>query len=96
MTFLRQNYLGQVPGVETYYSLLSADPYRLPQPTTAFCTGFLGESIMGGKRLSIIAAGMSRVNPLYWMVISKAFNKVKASGKERVACLILFLSGSIL
>lgn len=96
MTFLRQNYLEQVPGVETYYSLLSADPYRLPQPTTAFCTGFLGESTMGGKRLSIIAAGILRVNPLYWMVISKVFNKVKASGKERVACLILFLSGSIL
>jgi hypothetical protein len=55
-----------------------------------------GKSIMGGNRLSIIAAGMSWVNPLYRMVISKAFNKVKASGKERVACLILFLSGSIL
>jgi len=96
MTFLRQNYLGQVPGVETYYSFLSADPYRLPQPTTAFCTGFLGESIMGGKGLSIIAAGMSWVNALYRMVISKIFNKVKASGKEKVACLILFLSGSIL
>ena len=62
MTFLRQNYLGQVPGVETYYSFLSADPYRLPQPTTAFCTGFLGESTMGGKGLSIIAAGIPRVN----------------------------------
>ena len=96
MTFLRQNYLDQVPGVETYSRLLSADFYRLPQPTTAFCTGFLGESIMGGKGLSIIAAGMSWVNALYRMVISKAFNKVKASGKERVACLILFLSGSIL
>ena len=40
LTFLRQNYLEQVPGVETNYSLLSADSYRLPQPTTAFCTGF--------------------------------------------------------
>jgi hypothetical protein len=51
MTFLRQNYLEQVPGVETYYSLLSADPYRLPQPTTAFCTGFLGGKYHGGEAL---------------------------------------------
>jgi hypothetical protein len=40
LTFLRQNYLEQVPGVETHFSFLSADSYRLPQPTTAFCTGF--------------------------------------------------------
>lgn len=45
--------------------------------------------------MSIVAAGILRVNPLYRMVISKVFNKVRASGKERVACLILFLSGSI-
>ncbi len=39
-TFLRQNYLDQVPGVETHISLLSADFHRLPQPTIAFVNDF--------------------------------------------------------
>ena len=65
MTFLRQNYLDQVPGVETHDSLLSADLYQLPQPTTAFCTGFLGGKYHGGKELVNHCSGMSWVNPLY-------------------------------
>ncbi len=39
-TFLRQNYLDQVPGVETHISLLSADFHRLPQPIIALCIDF--------------------------------------------------------
>ena len=58
MTFLRQNYLDQVPGVETHDSLLSADLYQLPQPTTAFCTGFLGGKYHGGKALVNHCSGM--------------------------------------
>ncbi len=38
VTFLRQHDLDQVPGVETKNSLLSADVYRLPQSTNAYCT----------------------------------------------------------
>jgi len=38
VTFLRQHDLDQVPGVETKNSFLSADVYRLPQSTNAYCT----------------------------------------------------------
>jgi len=41
VTFLRQHDLDQVPGVETKNSFLSADVYRLPQSTNAYCTGDL-------------------------------------------------------
>jgi len=40
LTFLRQNYLVQVPGVETHVGFLSVGFVQLPQPTTAFCIGF--------------------------------------------------------
>ena len=39
LTFLRQNYLVQVPGVETHVGFLSVGLVQLPQPTTAFCIG---------------------------------------------------------
>ena len=54
LTFLRQNYLVQVPGVETHVGFLSVGLVQLPQPTTAFCIGLFKESIMGIMNLSII------------------------------------------
>lgn len=65
MTFLRQNYLDQVPGVETHNRLLSADLYRLPQPTRAFCTGFLGGKYHGGEALVNHCPGMFGATQVY-------------------------------
>lgn len=95
MTFLRQNYLDQVPGVETHNRLLSADLYRLPSRPLHFALVSRGK-VPWGEGLVNHCGRNTYANLSYRMVISKAFNKVKASGKERVACLILFLSGSIL